>query len=281
MPKIWWYCMIPNVVMYDGGLTPNQKLLYGIISSLCAKRWFCWATNEYLWEKQNVSQWTASNNIKRLCECWYISVDWEGQKRKIILTSLVQGDNNPQLDEIDRDDLLEEWLDIEIKTDETCNKTNVTKKIDKPQNKEWLKKYWQYVELTDEEYKKLIYMFGSCSWICNWVEAHLKLNSKTVDDKIEDMNNYIINWKWKPYADYYLALRNRFKRDWKMPYWERGSLEDMKAYLEKENSWQLYYRAFTEFYDKVEEIRDTLWKINVDRDLEFFDTHKWHFFLDY
>ena len=147
--------------------------------------------------------------------------------------------------------------------------------------KEWLKKYWQYVELTDEEYKKLVYQFGSCSWICSWVEAHLKLNSKTVDDKIESMNNYIINWKWKPYPDYYMELRSRFKREWKTPYWERGSLEDMKAYLEKENSWQLYYRTFTEFYDKVEEIRDTLWKINVDRDLDFFDTHKWHFFLDY
>lgn len=147
--------------------------------------------------------------------------------------------------------------------------------------KEWLKKYWQYVELTDEEYKKLIYMFGSCTWYTYQWEAHLKLNSKPIDDKIEDMNNYIINWKWKPYTNYYLALRNRFKREWKPPYWERWSAEEMKAYLEKENSWQLYYRAYVEFREKIEFIKDTLWKVNIEKNQDFYEEYEWHFFLDY
>lgn len=147
--------------------------------------------------------------------------------------------------------------------------------------KEWLKKYWQYVELTDEEYKKLIYQFGSCSWYTYQWEAHLKLNRKPVDDKIESMNNYIINWKWKPYPDYYMELRYRFKREWKNPYWERGSAEEMKAYLEKENNRQLYYRAYVEFREKIDYIKHTLWKIDIIKNQEFFDEYDWHFFLDY
>lgn len=147
--------------------------------------------------------------------------------------------------------------------------------------KEWLKKYWQYVELTDEEYKNLVYQFGSCSWYTYQWEAHLKLNSKPVDDKIESMNNYIINWKWKPYPDYYMELRYRFKREWKMPYWERWSAEEMKAYLEKENNRQLYYRAYVEFREKIDYIKHTLWKIDIIKNQEFFDEYDWHFFLDY
>ena len=70
-----WYWIMANVVLFDKNLTDKQKLLYCLISSLCAEKWYCWASNKYLWEKLWVKEWTISNWVKVLIEYWYIESD--------------------------------------------------------------------------------------------------------------------------------------------------------------------------------------------------------------
>lgn len=69
------YGLMPMVVLEDKDLSANQKLLYCLISSLCAERGYCWATNKYLWDKLGVKEWTISTAIKWLVDKWYINSD--------------------------------------------------------------------------------------------------------------------------------------------------------------------------------------------------------------
>lgn len=42
------YAIIPAPVLFDRGLSDRAKLLYGLISSMCNHKGFCWAKNETL-----------------------------------------------------------------------------------------------------------------------------------------------------------------------------------------------------------------------------------------
>lgn len=70
-----WYWIMANVVLFDNRLTDKQKLLYCLISSLCAEKWYCRASNKYLWEKLWVKEWTISQWVKALIDYWYIESD--------------------------------------------------------------------------------------------------------------------------------------------------------------------------------------------------------------
>lgn len=67
-----WYWLMPNAVLFDKRLTDKQKLLYCLITSLSAEKWYCRASNKYLWEKLDSKERTISNSIKALIEFWYI-----------------------------------------------------------------------------------------------------------------------------------------------------------------------------------------------------------------
>ena len=85
------FCMIPNVVLYDNDLSDKQKLLYWTISSLCAEKWYCWASNDYIWELLNADKRTISRNIAVLSEKWYINITLDNNyKRYIELNSVVE-----------------------------------------------------------------------------------------------------------------------------------------------------------------------------------------------
>lgn len=70
-----WYWIMANVVLFDNRLTDKQKLLYCLISSLCAEKWYCRASNKYLWEKLWVKEWTISQWVKALIDYWYVESD--------------------------------------------------------------------------------------------------------------------------------------------------------------------------------------------------------------
>ena len=85
-----WYWIMPNTVLYSKELTDKQKLLYCLISSLCAEKWYCRASNEYLWELLNAEKGTISKNVSKLNEKWFIALELEGWfQRKI---SIVEND---------------------------------------------------------------------------------------------------------------------------------------------------------------------------------------------
>jgi len=49
------YGILPNKVLFDSELSSTAKLLYTLISSLCAKKGYCFASNKYLSEKLKIS----------------------------------------------------------------------------------------------------------------------------------------------------------------------------------------------------------------------------------
>lgn len=83
---------MPNVVLYNKELTDKQKLLYCLISSLCAEKGYCRASNEYIWELLNADARTIRRNVSALEEKWFIATEVEqNNKRKITLDKNVLG----------------------------------------------------------------------------------------------------------------------------------------------------------------------------------------------
>lgn len=74
----------------------NELGLLLIISSLCADKGYCWATNEYLSNLFEESQENISRKVKRLEEKGYIRVDYERKgtqitKRIITIDKIING----------------------------------------------------------------------------------------------------------------------------------------------------------------------------------------------
>lgn len=55
------YGIMPNSILFNKELSDKEKLLYCLISSLCAAEWYSWATNQYFSEKL----WTHKDNIRK------------------------------------------------------------------------------------------------------------------------------------------------------------------------------------------------------------------------
>lgn len=79
-----WYWIMPNIVLFSNELSDKQKLLYCLISSLCAEKWYCRASNEYLWELLKADKRTISRNISELHDKWFISVEINNNSQRTI-----------------------------------------------------------------------------------------------------------------------------------------------------------------------------------------------------
>lgn len=66
------YSVIPTKIMLDKNISSTAKILYGIISSLCNEKGFCWASNEYLGNLLGISATSISLIIKELVKNKYI-----------------------------------------------------------------------------------------------------------------------------------------------------------------------------------------------------------------
>ena len=87
------YSICFNEWALDSEIKDELGLLL-IISSLCAEKGHCWATNEYFATLFNVSEVTISRKIKKLENKKYITIEYEKRgcevkKRTIRLTKLI------------------------------------------------------------------------------------------------------------------------------------------------------------------------------------------------
>lgn len=87
------YSICFNEWALDSEIKDELGLLL-IISSLCAEKGHCWATNEYFAKLFNVSEVTISRKIKKLENKNYITIEYEKRgcevkKRTIRLTKLI------------------------------------------------------------------------------------------------------------------------------------------------------------------------------------------------
>lgn len=106
MEKQEWYAIAFNEWIFDNRIDNELKLLL-YISSLCAKDWFCFASNSHFAEKFGWRAETISRKISKLEEYKHITIEYESRgceiiKRKIRLTKIATDDwqkTQPTIDE--------------------------------------------------------------------------------------------------------------------------------------------------------------------------------------
>ena len=150
------YSLIPISILRDNRLTSLEKLLLIQIISLCKQKGYCWATNKYFAELNNVSRTTISKSVNNIAASNYINIQYEKEnlnnsKRKIELTPVL----NNQIKRI------KEGFDTSIKEKFKQYNKNNDNKIDKIYTKdENGNEYWhgvkiEYNEATKEEQEEI------------------------------------------------------------------------------------------------------------------------------
>lgn len=89
-----YYAIIPASIRYDNNLKANEKLLYGEITALCGKDWYCWASNNYFAELYNVDKMTISRRINNLKKYWHICILLKTNNKKEIIKRNIYINNN-------------------------------------------------------------------------------------------------------------------------------------------------------------------------------------------
>lgn len=79
-----WYGIMPNKILFDNTLSDKSKLLFCLISSLSAEKWYCRATNEYMAEKLWVKSRIISERVRELQQHWYIIIEIENKCKRNI-----------------------------------------------------------------------------------------------------------------------------------------------------------------------------------------------------
>lgn len=165
----------------------NELGLLLIISSLCAKEGYCFASNSFFAEQFKTSEVSISRNLKKLERKNYINIEYEKRgaeviSRKIRLTKMITDDYQ--------------------KCKSTINKNVKDKNINIKNNKEIYKESfgtYKRIKLTTEEYTRLINEFG---------EDFIKQQIELLDEYIESNNNK------NKYTNFNLVLRKSIRENW-------------------------------------------------------------------
>jgi DNA-binding MarR family transcriptional regulator len=67
-----YYVTIPMILVKDKNISPNSKILFGIVANLSNERGYCWASNKYIGEILDIHEISVSRMLKELIDCGYI-----------------------------------------------------------------------------------------------------------------------------------------------------------------------------------------------------------------
>lgn len=183
------YGLMPNCILYNKELTDKQKLLFCTISSLCAEKWYCRATNEYIWELLGADKSTISRNISVLQEKWFIGVEIDqNYKRKITLCKNSKGDTQKW---VGGD--MQKWVDNNT-SDKITNKNSLAKFEEfwnkRPKKEDKKKAKQKFMNLSPEKQQKAIEWIDRRKksdrwqrWIIMWPAVYI--NNERREDEIE------------------------------------------------------------------------------------------------
>lgn len=194
----------------------NELNLLLIISSLCAREGYCYASNKYLAELFNITEISISNKIKKLEKENYIEIEYEKRgceviSRKIRLKNILIDDYKKIIPTIKKD-----FKDNNISNNNTSN------------NNIYIKHgTYKRVKLTEKEYTRLINEFGK-----DFIDKQIEL----LDEYIQSNNNK------NKYTDFNLVLRKSIRNNWFnnnkkqeiIPEWFEKKIEENKLTEEQE-----------------------------------------------
>ena len=97
-----YYAILPAKVRYDKNITPNAKLLYAEITTLCNDKGYCWAGNAYFAELYGVTKTSISTWISSLQKNGYIDVQliYKENSKEIQSRHISIADNIPMKDNL-------------------------------------------------------------------------------------------------------------------------------------------------------------------------------------
>lgn len=193
----------------------NELGLLLIISSLCAEKGYCYASNKYFTELFDIPEENISRKIKKLEEKGYITIEYERvgcqiKKRYIRLTKI----------SIDDCQKYQSTIDENVK--ENITSINITSINNKEIKKKAYGKY-KRIKLQDQEYTKLVEQYGK----------------EFIDEQIQLLDNYVeSNNNKNKYTNFYLVLLKSIKNEWfknkKLPEWFNQEIEKEKITPEEE-----------------------------------------------
>ena len=81
--------VLDDSIVKSNSINSTDKLVYGIIKALSNNLGYCYASNDYISKKVNLSKRTISKSISNLRKANYIRVETINYQRNIYLTSEV------------------------------------------------------------------------------------------------------------------------------------------------------------------------------------------------
>ena len=79
--------VIESSIVKSNSINSTDKLVYGIIKALTNNVGYCYASNDYISKKINLSKRTISKSISNLKKAKYIRVETMNYQRNIYLTN--------------------------------------------------------------------------------------------------------------------------------------------------------------------------------------------------
>ena len=79
------YIIVPNIVCENKNLNSTEKLVMGMICSLNYKGNDCFASNEYLAKRINVSKRTITSSLAKLKKEGLIKIEYINHTRKLYI----------------------------------------------------------------------------------------------------------------------------------------------------------------------------------------------------